>query len=338
MATTVAVLGAGFMGSTHARAYGQMRGVTLAAIYAKSGTRAVPLAEELDSRWSNDLDAILADPAITAVDICLPSLQHREVAEQALAAGKHVLLEKPIAMTRDDGAALVELAAASDRVFMIAHVVRFWPEYVEIRRRIDAGDLGTVRMVNAIRRQAFPAWSEQFSTPGITGGAILDQMIHDYDVANWFLGDPRAVTARGLLNARSQQFDQTQVLIEYANGSAVVDGGMMMPESYPFTASVDVIGDRGALEYRFRAGGRSFENGEPLSQLTWFGPDGDPEIVPVDQYDPFYAEAEYFLSCVRNGTPADRATPASSLAALEVALAATESAARGGRIVLQGVG
>ncbi|MEJ7839264.1 MAG: Gfo/Idh/MocA family oxidoreductase, partial [Thermomicrobiales bacterium] len=214
----VAVLGAGFMGGTHARAYAQMRGVEVAAIYAQSETRAVPLAEEVGATWSNDLESLLNDPSIDAIDICLPSPSHRTIAEQAIAANKHILLEKPIAMTHVDGAALVELAVSTSKIFMIAHVVRFWPEYVEIKRIIDAGSLGKPLSLLAVRRQAFPAWSEQFKTADVTGGAILDMMIHDYDVANWIMGTPTGVTARSQHNARSNALDQSQVLIDYANG------------------------------------------------------------------------------------------------------------------------
>lgn len=325
----VAVLGAGFMGGTHARAYAQSRGVEVAAIYAKSETRAVPLAEEVESTWSSDLDTILNDPTIDAIDICLPSPSHRQIAERAIAANKHVLLEKPIAMSHEDGAALVNLAKSTDRVFMIAHVVRFWPEYVEIKRIIDSGKLGKPLSVLAVRRQAFPAWSEQFKTADITGGAVLDMMIHDYDVTNWIMGSPTSVIARSQHNARSGALDHSQVLIEYEGGSAVIDGGMMMPESYPFTSNFEVLCERGAIEYHFRAGGRSFEHGKPTSVLTLFPSEGDPEILKVEQSDAFYNEIAYFLDHVRSGTPVDLATPAEALVALDVALAATSSSESG---------
>ena len=333
-AVRVAVLGAGFMGGTHARAYAQMRGVEVAAIYAKSETRALPLAEEIGSTWSDDLDSLLSDPTIDAIDICLPSPAHRSVTEQVIAADKHVLLEKPIALTHEDGAALVELAASTSKILMIAHVVRFWPEYVEIKRIIDTGELGKPVSLFAARRQPFPAWSEQFRSPTQTGGAILDQMIHDYDIANWLLGTPVAVTAHGRHNARSGAFDQTQVLIDYGTGSALIDGGMMMPESYPFTANVEVLCERGALEYHFRAGGRSFEHGTPKSELTIFRNEGDPEVLKVEQTDAFYNEVAYFLDCIKTGTPATRATPSDALVALDVAIAATESAETGARIAI----
>src|SRR3712207_3985740 len=291
----VAVLGAGFMGSTHARAYAVMPDADVAAVFAPSPDRGEPLAQEIGSRWTADLQALLADPGIEAVDICLPTPQHREVAEAALAAGKHVLLEKPIALSLEDARALVQANEATDRVFMIAHVLRFWSEYVEIARRVGSGELGKPRSGFASRRQPFPAWSALFGRADLTGGAVVDMMIHDYDALNWVFGAPRTATARGDLNPRSGGYDQAQVLIGYAGGaSARVDGGMTMPESYPSPPRLEVLCERGALEYACRAGGRSVEMGAGVNELTVFPNDGDPVRLAPEQADPYAAECAYF--------------------------------------------
>jgi predicted dehydrogenase len=333
----VAVLGAGFMGGTHARAYTTMPDVEVAAIYAPSAGRGAPLAEEIGSRWTDDLDAVLAAATIEAVDICLPTPEHRPVTEAALAAGKHVLLEKPIALSLEDARALVGAEKETDRVFMIAHVLRFWPEYVEIARRVASGELGAPRSGLASRRQPFPAWSALFSRSDLTGGAVIDMMIHDYDALNWIFGEPRAVTARGERNPRSGGYDQVQVLIDYDDGrSALVDGGMMMPESYPFSSRLEVLCDRGAMEYAFRAGGRSVEMGAGVNELTLFPDEGEALRLSPAQGDPYAAECAYFIDTIREGRAADRATPAGALRALAVALAARDSLEQSGaRIEVQ---
>jgi predicted dehydrogenase len=337
MATTpirVAVLGAGFMGGAHGKAYAAMEEVEVAAVYAPRPDRAEPLAEQLGSRWTDDLQGILADPAIDAVDVCLPTLEHRRVTEAALDAGKHVLLEKPIAMTLVDADALVERAASTDRTFAIAHVLRFWPEYVEIARRVHSGEAGAPRSGFASRRQPFPAWSPLFARADLTGGAVIDMMIHDFDALNWVFGAPLAVTARGGVNPRSGGIDQVQVLIDFAGGAtALVDGGMTLPESYPFSSRLEVLCEREALEYTFRAGGRSLEMGAGVNELTVFPSDGEPHRLQPEQADPYHAECAWFVDCIRTGAPAERATPADARLALAVALAARESAERGGERV-----
>lgn len=326
----IAVLGAGFMGGTHARAYDKLEGVEIPAIYASSAQRAEPLAGELRTTWTSDLDRILDDDTIDAVDICLPTPQHREATEAALEAGKHVLLEKPLSLTMEDAEAIVRAAEASDKVVMVAHVLRFWPEYMELKRIIDSGELGTPRTVNAVRRQPTPNWMEGGPRGHLTGGSLHDMLIHDFDAANWVLGTPEASFARGDFNPANEAIDQAQVLVTYTSGgSATIDGGSMMPESYPFTSRFEVLCDNGAVEYHFRAGGRSFEVGEPTNILTVYRNEGDPEQIDVEQTDAYENECAYFVECVRSGTPAERSTPAAALDAMRVSLAAQASTQRG---------
>ena len=156
-------------------------------------------------------------------------------------------------------------------------------------------------------------------------------MIHDFDALNWIFGTPKAVTAEGLLNPRSGGWDQVQVLIDYGDSSALVDGGMMMPESYPFTSSFQVLCETGALEYDFQAGGRSVEMGAGVNQLKLFPNEGDPQVLDVAQEDPYGAEIAYFVSCVTQGLKADRSTPAAARSALQVALAAASRSNQGAR-------
>ncbi len=332
----VAVLGAGFMGSTHARALHVLPEVEIAAIYAPGGQRATPLAAEVGSVWIDDLDRLLTDPRIDAIDICLPTPEHRPATEAALDAGKHVLLEKPIALSMVDADALVARAASTDRVVMVAHVLRFWPEYVELQRHVAAGEIGRPRSGLATRRQPFPAWSALFARADLTGGAVIDMLIHDLDALNWVFGMPRAVTARGDRNARSGGWDQVQLLIDYDGASAVVDGGMTMPDSYPFSSRLELLGERGALEYHFRAGGRSVEmvDGAGLNDLTFYPASGDPVRLEPEQHDPYAAEITYFVDCITTGRPADRATPTDARLALRLALAARESLDRGTMVEL----
>jgi len=332
--TRIAVLGAGFMGGTHARAYHQRDDVEIAAVYARTGNRAQDLADELGSIFTTDLDRVLSDDSIEAVDICLPTPAHRPAVEAALAAGKHVLLEKPLALTLEDGEALVSAYEAIDRVFMVAHVLRFWPEYIELKRLIDSGELGRPISASTVRRQPFPEWSALFKASDQTGGAIFDMLIHDYDAMNWVLGTPISVIANGIRNPRSGGLDHAQALIEYEGGTGIADGGMIQPESYPFTSRIEVLCEAGAIEHHFQAGGRSFEVGEPANRLTVYREEGEPEVLTVDQSDAYANEIGYFIECIRSGTKAERATPRDAQAALRVGLAAKQSVGSGARIAL----
>jgi UDP-N-acetylglucosamine 3-dehydrogenase len=329
-ALRIAVLGAGFMGGTHARAYRTLDGVEVATICASSAKRAEPLARELETEWTSDLERVLGDSSIDAVDICLPTPQHREATEAALRAGKHVLLEKPLALEMEDAEAIVRAAAESDRTVMIAHVLRFWPEYVELKRIIDTGELGAPVFVNAVRRQPAPDWTDGGPRGHLSGGSLHDMLIHDFDAANWVLGSPETAFATGRYNAANEAVDQAQVLVTYTDGAAaLIDGGSMMPESYPFTSRFEVLCERGAVEYHFRAGGRSFEVGEPTNQLTVYRNDGEPELVSVEQTDPYVNECAYFVDCLRDGTTPERSSPGTALEAMRLSVAAQRSAGSG---------
>ncbi len=334
----IAVVGAGFMGGTHARAYHAMDGVEIAAIVASTPKRAEMLAAELGTTWTDDYAAVLADNTIDAVDICVPTPDHRAATEAALSAGKHVLLEKPLALSLADAEAIVAAADASDRVVMIAHVLRFWPEYVELKRIVDSGELGAPISVNAVRRQPAPNWTDGGPRGHLTGGSLHDMMIHDFDAANWVLGRPASVTATGTYNPANDAVDQGQVLVRYGDGrSATIDGGSMMPESYPFTSRFEVLCDHGAVEYHFQAGGRSFEVGEPTNTLTVYRNEGDPEVVEVEQTDPYANECGYFIDCVRAGAKPERSNAAAAMDAMRVSLAALASVDRGEPVAIDAV-
>jgi predicted dehydrogenase len=334
----IVVVGAGFMGGTHARAYHAMDDVEVAAIVASSPKRAEPLAAELGTTWTDDYAATLADDSIDAIDICVPTPDHRAATEAALAAGKHVLLEKPLALTREDAEAIIAAADASDRLVMIAHVLRFWPEYVELKRIVDSGELGAPLSVNAVRRQTTPDWMDAGPRGHLTGGSLHDMLIHDFDAANWVLGQPESVMATGIYNHANEAVDQAQVFIHYCGDrSATIDGGSMMPASYPFTSRFEVFCENGAVEYHFRAGGRSFEVGEPTNELTVYRNDGDPEVVEVEQSDPFANECAYFIACVRAGTQPERSMPLTGMEAMLVSLAAQGSAERGVSVAIDDV-
>ncbi len=102
----------------------------------------------------------------------------------------------------------------------------------------------------------------------------------------------------------------------------------MMPESYPFSSSLQVLCERGAVEYHFRAGGRSVEMGG-VNDLVLYPADGDPVRLEVEQRDPYAAEVAYFVDCLLTGRPADRATPEDARLALRVALAARDAVEQG---------
>ena len=123
-------------------------------------------------------------------------------------------------------------------------------------------------------------------------------------------------------------------MVDYGDAWVQVDGGMMMPESYPFTSSIQVLCEAGALEYNFQAGGRSVEEGTGRNELMLFPNEGAPQQITPEQADPYAAECAYWIECIRTGQPAVRATPVDARSALKVALAARRALDENGLVAV----
>lgn len=304
MTQAVAVVGAGRMGRAHAAAWVAN---DFPVLYVVSPRRRPDLPEAPDARWTTRLEEALDDPAVTVVSVCTPTPSHADLAIQALEAGRHVLLEKPIALTIED-AVRVEAAAARARgTLMVAHVVRFFPGYAALAERVAAGVVGRPRVVRASRISAAPVGYDWLEDESQSGGMIVDFAIHDIDQASAYLGRAVAVTS---IPSSGDGFGggfgtPVTTTIEYEGGGvAQVLSVSDLPEGEPFRTTFEVVGDTGV------------------------------DVAVPEAGDAFAAQARYFLDCVTAGVPTTRAPVSSAVEALRVALAARESARTGRRILL----
>jgi predicted dehydrogenase len=250
------------MGSTHAKAALQLPGVQLTAVCDKdeqclSGDFSNVRGNSGDVGGKVDFTGVaqhrelanlLADPNVEAVDICLPTGLHERVAIAALRAGKHVLVEKPMAL---DGAAadrIVAEAETSGRILMTAQVIRFWPEYVALRDTLLNGRLGPLHTAVFRRRCAAPSW-------GVweTSGAF-DLLIHDVDFTIHLLGLPEAISAYGYSNDKAG-IDILHAHFLYADGvEALVTGGWHNRGEYPFSMEFTATFEQDTMEFSTASG------------------------------------------------------------------------------------
>jgi len=321
---TVAILGGGFMGASHAANYRALGGrvrVKTVASRPSDGARAV--AECVGAELTGDVEAAIRDPEIDVVDVCLPTQFHREATEAALAAGKHVFLEKPIALTLEDADAIVAAAGRSDRFFMVGLVLRFWPEYVELRRRVAAGELGRPLAVSTFRLSPPADWNDWMGDPAQSGGVPVDLLVHDFDQMNWLLGAPRRVYARAPVPGH------VLAVVDYDGAQGIAEGSMAMPRSYPFSSNVRVLCERGVAEYAFSAApaedGGNIGASEAPRGLRLYPAAGEPLTVPVESADPWGPEIAYFVDCVEQGRAPEQGTGEQARLALAVSLAAARS-------------
>ena len=321
---TVGIVGAGLMGTVHARAYSKNPSVKIAYICDHSGDKAKSLASEVGALETIQFDPILNDPAVDLIDICLPTPSHAKYAIDSLAAGKHVVVEKPMALSVAEADAMIAASKEADRFLMVAHVVRFAPEYRAIRAVLESGRLGRPLQATAYRISNMPQWAEWFKDPTMTGGAVLDMQIHDLDFLNWLFGKPLRVQATGV-RGDSGGWEHSMTLISFSDVQALVESSFLMPQDFPFSAGFRVLCEQGSIEYFFRAGGDSFEIGEPQSHVLIFEPGKPPEPAELETRDGYEHELEYFVNCVEQNNEPDYVTAVDARLAVEVALASRKS-------------
>ncbi|HLJ13208.1 MAG TPA: Gfo/Idh/MocA family oxidoreductase [Bryobacteraceae bacterium] len=329
----LAVLGLGFMGSMHLKALKQVPDAEVVAVCSSDERK---LAGDLSGIQGNiggpgerldfsrvkkhrTLESALADPDIEAIDICLPTHLHAQVAIEAIRAGKHVLVEKPMALDAAACQRMIDEARQHNRVLMTAQVLRFLPPYQALREALQTRGVGLVRSALFRRRCAAPAWSKWLSDAGLSGGGVFDLLIHDIDICLHLFGTPDAVTATGF-EAMETGIDLITAQLFYAHGGvAVITGGWHHPKSYPFSMEYTVVGDGGTVEYS--SAGR-----EP----TLYRADGEAEALRLRELDGYAAELAYFVECAKNSRAPELCSPEESAEAVRLMRLLLEARNRNG--------
>ncbi|MCC7451308.1 MAG: Gfo/Idh/MocA family oxidoreductase [Anaerolineae bacterium] len=328
----IGILGSGFMGRTHARAYAKLPDIQVAAISSRTQINADKLGQEFGAWATTDALSIINDPTIDAISNTLPPHLHPQFTEAALLAGKHVLLEKPFGLTVADCDRMISAQHNSGKFLMIAHVLRFWPEYVALVDLVHSGKLGKPLAAAASRLLVMPDWSDWFADPALSGGAVLDLSVHDLDVLNWTFGQPVSVYARGQ-QARPGLWNHILALVDYGEAHGSVEGNEMMPRNYPFTMTYKVLCEGGSVEFVFRAGGVSIEMGGS-SSLTVYEP-GRIYKLEAESGDAYERQIAYFIDCVRTGRTPTIGSPEQGRLAVQLANATRASLESGKVITIQ---
>jgi len=320
----VGIVGAGGMGSTHARSFARLDGVAIEAIADIESGKADVLAARYGAQAFSSLEALLeVRPDIVVVSV--PTDLHRRCAEAAFAAGCHVLVEKPLALTPADADAIVDAADRAGRTLGVGQCVRFFPEYARAKHAVDAGDVGRPAAVRCRRGGGFPTWSPWFAEPERSGGVLFDLGVHEFDWLLWCFGPVARVHARSLTSALSatNRRDYGLTTLRHASGVVSHVESCWADPSTGYTA-YEVAGDGGLLVHDSRRAATLTLS--TADSRTTTGP-----LLPDD--DPYHRQAADFVTAVR-----ERRNPLADgragSAAVRVATAAALSAKTGKVVAL----
>jgi UDP-N-acetylglucosamine 3-dehydrogenase len=323
------IIGLGFFGEKHAEVAAALPNVELRAVCTRRRDRLEQIRERLNvPRAYQDYHELLADPTIEAVSVVTHIDDHVAPTVAALRAGKHVLLEKPMASSVADCDRIIEAADKSGRILMVGHICRFNPRYALARESIRAGDLG--QLVSLYARRNIPAARSEAVLHKI--GPLIGDGIHDTDLMLWMTG-ARVVSVHAMTHSLRHlpNPDIGWAMYRFDNGAiGVIENVWFLPAGTPFRIheQMELIGTEGA----------AYIHGADMNLVlhtrhgidcpdTLYWPEIHGETVGA-----LRTEISYFVDCVVNEKQPTVVTPHEARAAVEV-LAAAEQSARTGEIV-----
>jgi predicted dehydrogenase len=330
------------MAVAHIRAYQQVDGVEIAALCNPSGGHLDGDFSDVHGNVGSDepvkldmthiaayrsLNELLADDSIDLIDITTPTFLHHEQALAALASGKHVLCEKPMARTGDEAHEITEAAKNAKGYFMPAMCLRFWPEWAWVKDAIDDGRYGRVLSARFRRVAEAPAWGQNTFFDGKkSGGALLDLHIHDADFVRYCFGEPKSMYAQGHTKV-SGEIDHVLAQYEVDCGAAVsAEGSWAMTQGFGFSMEYTV---------NFEHATADFDNTREEDCLKIFKQGKELETLKLDAPDGYAGQIAYFAECIRDGKPPSVVTAADGAESVELCEAAGRSIESGEIVALR---
>jgi len=283
--TRIGIVGLGFMGRIHYLASQNLVGAKVTAVCSRDSAK-------LAGDWRNtrgnfgpepghvDLTGIkkyasvaelLADPEIDLIDICTVTDQHAQLAIQALKAGKHVLVEKAIALSTSDADVMVSAARSAGKLLMVAHVLPFFPEFKFAADAIRSGKYGKLVAAHFKRVIAKPDWSADIGDAAKTGGPAVDLHIHDTHFIGLVCGVPKEVFAVGVVEKDAVAFLTTSYLYGPGGPAVTCSSGAVSMSGRPFAHGFEIYMEKASLLYD--------SGGTPLTLLTADGKSTQPELA-----------------------------------------------------------
>lgn len=297
----IAQVGYGYWGPNLARNFAQLPDAELTYVVDASPEARATAQRLYHCKTVATIEEALADPQVDAVVLATPARTHHDLALAALNAGKHLLIEKPLAMSVAEGRAIVQVAAEQERVLMVGHVFEYNPAVHYIKRAIDAGELGEVYYLYSRRVNLGRVQSDI--------NALWSIAPHDISIAIHLLGQaPEAVSCHGAACLNGQVEDVIFLTLHFpGNVLCHIHVSWLDPSK---TRELTVVGSRKMIVYddvategkvRIYDKG-AFRKGDPIyGEFQYKLHSGDIWIPRIDMQEPLRLECAHFVECIRNG-------------------------------------
>ncbi len=307
----VGIVGMGFMGGVHLRNWQALGNAQVVAVCDTAPITGTAKQGNIDTGTDAlDLDGtaihtdaaeMLAGENLDAVSIALPTHLHKTVSIQCLEAGIHVLCEKPMAPNLPDCDAMIAAATQAGKHLMIAHCIRFWPEYAWSKQAVENGEYGKVLAANFSRLSFPPASGSWFTDLSKSGGIALDLHIHDLDFIQYLFGSSKEIrSVGGIRNVQTQ--------VDYGDDRAIAaTASWAMPKSFGFKMAFDIVFEKAAVVF-------------DGTQLKVYPADGEPFVPEIPEGDGYSREIEHFAGIVSGTVAEPKITPEQARESVRIAL------------------
>ncbi len=308
----IGIVGVGFMGRIHFLAAQRLAGAKVTAICSRDAAKRSgdwhntrgnfgPEPGQVDLtgvKTYETIDQLLADPDIDLIDICTVTDQHTPLAVAALKAGKHVLVEKAIALTASDADLMLTTAKQAKKLLMVAHVLPFFPEFAFAAEAIRGGQYGKVLAAHFKRIIAKPDWSADIGDAAKTGGPAVDLHIHDTHFIGLVCGVPKEVFSVGTVERDAVTYLTTSYLYGPGGPAVTCSSGALSMSGRPFVHGFEVFVEKATLIYD--------SGGTPLTLLTADGNSTQPALPGGgDPLSAFADELQAAVNGVSSGNEPD---------------------------------
>ncbi|MGH0054312.1 MAG: Gfo/Idh/MocA family protein [Sphaerochaetaceae bacterium] len=299
----VGIIGLGIISKSHFAAYEL---INMADIVAVCDLNVGQREQEFSAkgiRCYTDYRKMIDTEQLDMVDICLPTFLHKDVAVYALAHNINTLVEKPMAVDMNQVQEMKRAEELSSARLMVAHVSRFKPQSMFLRRILDSGELGKPKFFHTWRFSSNPAkryddWLLDYSRGG---GTIFDFQVHDIDLACWYLGEPIEFHSKKVAGNQENELGSFISELGFGNDvSALLEISHVMPDKYSFTSGMSMLFEKGEIETSFSSDTEGWFNITTADSIKKYRYS---ELPVTFCRNPYGEEIAHFIDCIKTSKP-----------------------------------